>query len=435
MPDAAAITHEPQPDGEQECPRCQAKMPVYTGYITWCENCGWNLHLEEPDPPNNRFEAIYASINRRLSTGLFNKLLKAHSLKPTLTWSKILAYIIAGLVHGLTLVLVVLGIWLTLFSWPYLILTAIGLGLLGASWLLAPRPARLPKESRIISREDFPALYALVDKVAELLNARHVDAIVVDEEYNAAFGQFGWTRKKVLFIGLPLFSVLESQEKVGVIAHELAHNINGDPTRGFFIGTAVNSLVAWYGIIYPDSVTPTAEGYGGLGGGCVMPANLILRGLAQPILWLVHALANLLWRDSQRAEYLADALAASVAGTNAQISSLEKFQFRHAFEVATQRAAMYFKTEDLFYELRERVRRAPRRERERINRVAKLPTPDIVTTHPPMAYRIEMLHTHPVASPKVVLTEEEAKQIDKELSALEPEMQEKIVQTYEESFY
>lgn len=410
-------------------------MPVYTGYITWCENCGWNLRLEESDPPNNRFEAIYASINQRLSTGLFNKLLKAHSLKPTLTWSKIIAYTIAGLVHGLTLVLVVLGLWLALFSWPYLILTAIGLLMLGAAWLLAPKPPKLPKESEIVSRDDFPALYALVDKVAEGLNAPRIDAIVVYEGYNAAFGQFGWKRKKVLFVGLPLFSVLNSQEKVGIIAHELAHSINGDPTRGFFIGTAVNSLVTWYGILYPDSVTPDAEGYGALGGGCVMPANLIMRGLAWPIVGLVHALANLLWRDSQRAEYMADVLAAGVAGTVGQVSSLEKFQFRHSFEMAAQRASTYFKGENLFYELRERVRIAPRREQERIRRVAKLPTLDIVTTHPPTAYRIEMLHTHPVTSPKVIITEEESEQIDKELATLEPEMQERIVQAYEESFY
>jgi hypothetical protein len=128
-------------------------------------------------------------------------------------------------------------------------------------------------------------------------------------------------------------------------------------------------------------------------------------------------------------------LAASVAGTDAQIASLEKLQFRHAFEIAAQRAATYFKDKNLFYELREQVGRAPKRERERISRVAKLPTADIATTHPPMAYRIEMLLIHPVTSPRVALTAEESKQIDEELAALEPEMQEKIVQAYEDNFY
>ena len=33
-------------------------------------------------------------------------------------------------------------------------------------------------------------------------------------------------------LGLPLVSVLEPQERVALIAHEIAHDVNGDPARG-----------------------------------------------------------------------------------------------------------------------------------------------------------------------------------------------------------
>lgn len=423
-------------EATQDCPQCGASLPIYTGYITWCDNCSWNLHPEEADPPSNLLDSMYASLNQRLSHGLFKKLVSAPSLKPSPTRSTVIAYVIAGLVHGLTLTVAVLGVLLTFFSWPYLIQVVIGVIFLGVAWVLVPKPPKLGKEAIVVSREESPTLYALVDRVTEALDAPKTDTIVVEESYNAAFSQHGWGRKTVLFIGLPYFSILTSQERVALIGHELGHSVNGDIARGFFVGTAIHALATWHAILRPDYLGSDAYGDAYADTGCaVVFANVVMRGLAWPVLGTVHALAQLSWRDSQRAEYLADALAASAGSTDAQLSTLEKSYFRHSFEVAAQRASTYFKDENLFDDLRARVRSAPQREMERIRRMMKLPTSDLATSHPPTAFRLEMLHAHPVAAPKVVLGEIESQQLDRELSQFEARLQEKIVQRYEEAVY
>src|SRR5436309_2134622 len=121
----------------QDCPKCHAKLPSLQGYITWCDRCGWNLQPESTARPNSLLEVIYARFNRRLSRALFDKLVKAPTLKPTLTWSKAIAYLLAGMVHLFTLLLVLLGLVFVLFFWPYLIITVIGLAFLATAWLLA----------------------------------------------------------------------------------------------------------------------------------------------------------------------------------------------------------------------------------------------------------------------------------------------------------
>ena len=55
----------------------------------------------------------------------------------------------------------------------------------------------------------------------------------------------------MLFIGLPLFAILDDAERVSVLGHELAHGVNGDPTRGFVVGTAMISWPAGTGCRIP----------------------------------------------------------------------------------------------------------------------------------------------------------------------------------------
>ena len=36
---------------EQECPECSAKLPVYKGFVTWCDNCNWNVKPYKAEKP------------------------------------------------------------------------------------------------------------------------------------------------------------------------------------------------------------------------------------------------------------------------------------------------------------------------------------------------------------------------------------------------
>ena len=95
----------------------------------------------------------------------------------------------------------------------------------------------------------------------------------------------------------------------------------------------------------------------------MIPFNLAMLGLSR-LAWLgAYLLSHLLWRDSQRAEYLADYLAATVSGTNAVLSLLEKLHYGTAFALTVQHAALnQDASEGLLERLRQRVAEVPERE-------------------------------------------------------------------------
>jgi len=86
---------------------------------------------------------------------------------------------------------------------------------------------------------------------------------------------------------------------------------------------------------------------------------------------VAYMLSHLLWRDMQRAEYLADYLAANVSGTDAMLSLLNKLHFEKAMELAAHRARLD-RGKSLIGELRREIANMPERELERIRRVEKL---------------------------------------------------------------
>jgi hypothetical protein len=104
-------------------------------------------------------------------------------------------------VHLLSLVLIILGIFLIISVFPEIPLIIWGAVVLAFGWLLLPKPEKVPQKDAV-SREDFPALYAVVNDVARELGGRPIDHIAIDEDFNAAYGGFGWRRVPVLWIGL-----------------------------------------------------------------------------------------------------------------------------------------------------------------------------------------------------------------------------------------
>src|SRR5207249_2644929 len=122
----------------------------------------------KPDPPKNVFQAQYSSAGKKLGQRLFDELAKSGSLKPRLTVATALAFVVAALVHLLTLALGVFGIS-SLFgalSDPPAALS--GLFYLGIAWFLRPRVPRIDKEyeAYAVSRQEFPGLYKVADDVA-----------------------------------------------------------------------------------------------------------------------------------------------------------------------------------------------------------------------------------------------------------------------------
>ena len=52
--------------------------------------------------------------------------------------------------------------------------------------------------------------------------------IAFTAEFNASFTTVGWRGTPVFRLGVPLLTILDDQEIVALLAHEMAHEVNGD---------------------------------------------------------------------------------------------------------------------------------------------------------------------------------------------------------------
>ena len=421
---------------EQECPSCHTTIPADPRYVMWCAHCGWNLQPQEPPRPRNVFESFYASMGKRFSQGLFSGLAGAQKVRPRLTGTRMLAFLCAALVHAVTFGLAIAGVVLLVKGWPNVFAFVGGLFCLGVAAVVRPRMPKMPRA--IVPRERYPTLYKLADDVARALGAPPVYGIVIDDQFNAAFGQAGWRRRPILRLGLPLLAVLGPEERVALVAHELAHGVNGDPRRGFFTGTAVTSLIEWYSLLRPERIWDFRNRHSsagllvGLGGLLGNALSLALSSVA----WVgAYALSHLLWYDSQRAEYLADHLAAGVGGTRAMLSALDKLHLSRTFSHAVRTTSLGQGSGDIFHELAQLVAELPERELERIRRVELLEMSRLDVTHPPTAYRVEFLKAHYLAAPKVALSRLDMERIDAELAPLKPGLQARLIDRHRRSLY
>jgi Zn-dependent protease with chaperone function len=347
---------------------------------------------------------------------------------PRLTISKVAAVGVAAMVHSVTFILAALGLALAIRSWPNLLAVAIGLLCLGIAFLLRPRFGTPPE--LFAPREEFPAIYKLVDDVAAELKAVEVDRVVFDDSFNASFAVLGLRRRRVVTIGVPLFLLLDPQERVAIIGHEIAHSVNGDSSRGLFVGSAISSLSSWHHLLRPASLLSSESGLPGL---LMLPVNVFLFALAG-LPWAgAFVLSHLLCRDSQRAEYYADQLGAVMAGGTAACGVLAKTHLESMFHFAVQKAVLGDAGRGVFEELRHQYTTTPEREKERILRVAAQDEGRLDYTHPPTHYRIDHIRSLSLTEPKLLLSEAASEKIDEEIGAVAPRLERAILESYRTS--
>ena len=382
---------------------------------------------------SGRLGRLYASIGRRLGDRLVAELRTAERLEPRLTASRVAAYGIAALVYLGVLLLVATAVGSLVIGFPNPFAIGIAAFLFALAWLLRPRFGKPPEEG-VLERSEAPILYGVVDEVASALDTKPVDLIAVDHEFNASWQIVGLRRRRVLQLGLPLLAMLEPQERIALIAHELAHGRNGDSGRGLFVGSAVRALEEVYALLAPESDT---DSYWEL---AIFEklANMGMWVISRPSLGLLYLQLFLLMRDSQRAEYLADALAAEVAGSRGSIGLSEKMFLEPTFRAVVQHAARERNEDaacDIFGELAAKVAGVPERERDRRRRVARLEEARLHDTHPPTALRIELVEARAVRDPIVSLDPAKSAAVDAELMGKRKEFQQLLVEEYRDSLY
>lgn len=425
----------------QPCPNCGATLPVVHPYITWCHECGWNIVAPTPPLPTSRFERLYEQAGRKAGERLRQELAAAPNLEPRLTAGKALAYAIAGGVHLITLGLIAGGVVLIALKPTWVFAIVVGVFMIGIALLVRPRFGKVPDED-VVARSEAPKLFALIDKVADAEQTKTADVLVVDDEYNASWAILGLRRARVLTIGLPLLSALEAQERVALVAHELAHARNGDSSRGLFVGTAIRGLARWYQVLAPHYMGgPFDVGWSPFAQEMRLAeyvTNAVLWVLSRPPLLLFYVEVNLLLQDSRRAEYLADSIAASTASSDAVVALHEKLLLESSFEQVVRQYAHPSARPDmgeLFATIRTQLAAVPGRERERRRQVAMLGVSSLGATHPPTGHRIRLLEERPVQSAKVVLTSAESDEIDQELARLRSSLGRRLVENQRARLY
>ncbi len=159
--------------------------------------------------------------------------------------------------------------------------------------------------------------------------------------------------------------------------------------------------------------------------------------LSRPVLALLYLELHLLLRDSRRAEYLADARAAEVAGTAAAVSLSEIELLGPAFHAIVSRNVQRVRSGDstIFAELAATASNVTPRERERRRRIARLEDSRLDATHPPTASRITVLEGRPVSAARIVLAVEASERIDEELARYRKEVTARLIDEHRDRLY
>jgi len=278
--------------------------------------------------------------------------------------------------------------------------------------MLIPRRERLPND--VLRREDLPATFAMTDQIGGLLDAPQITAIHITDDYNAAISKVGHDR--VLYIGAIMWAALESDQKIALVAHELGHLVNDDPTRYGLLAAALNTLEGWHDMFLPSGLV---DEYGNPlydGGGDVI-GNLITGALRTVIELIWSGLERLTYFAQQRAEYLANALSAEIAGRAALVSFLKQIEFADRMEpvIAGFGNLRLPKGMDMIRSLADATVNISAQDRDAALARMRDTGHAVDSTHPPTAFRIAFLQTIPDMPGKLLASDVDFAPIDAEL--------------------
>ena len=370
-------------------------------------------------------------LHARLGASVFNDAIRdyAHGNLRRRTGLHIAALILSLVILATPFLTLAAGIAVLLIDFPNLLTLIVGAILIATGWALIPRRHR--RKDTGLTRADAPALYALLDRIADELGTDAPDDVLLDHQFNASLFApiLSLAPHTRLTIGLPLWEALSDQERIALLAHELAHKVNDDNARGGPVGLARWVLESWIYFLYPaDEVTY----YDRRVYGEAPPGSLLTEILTGILYTVAEGLAVLLERleylDHNRAEYLADALASEVAGTEAMAGLLSRLAladlvYRRMMGITpasrSKGAALFDHIGEAAHDMEsaEAVAALARMEEE-------LLTTD--RSHPPTRFRIGFIEAIGPMEPAVTVTEEEMRAIDAEFAPKAAELAEKL---------
>ncbi|HEX8693159.1 MAG TPA: M48 family metallopeptidase [Longimicrobium sp.] len=312
---------------------------------------------------------------------------------PSLAARAVLAVVLLVGFYLLALAVAAGLLWIPYAEWRYLDHVSVKIALfcvVGAAlvlWGIVPRPDRFDPPGPRLAPDEHPRLFALIREVAAATGQAMPAEVYLVPDLNAWVAQrggvMGLGSRRVMGLGLPLLQTLSSRELRAVLAHEFGHYHGGDTALGPWIYKTRAAIGRTLQALAGHSTV-----------------------LMKPFEWYGLGFLRITHAISRRQEFVADALAARVAGSDAMISGLK------AVHGAGNAFHPYWLTE--YAPVLERGFRAPltqgfaaflaspevvRGVRESLEAELASPRSDPYDTHPPLRERIAALAGLPAGAP------------------------------------
>jgi heat shock protein HtpX len=183
-----------------------------------------------------------------------------------------------------------------------------------AQWYFSDKIVLWSTGAKIVSREQFPELHDLVERIVARNNLPKPRIAVVNTQIPNAFATGKTPKSSIVAVTTGLMDQLETEELEGVVAHELAHIKNRDVL--VLTLASLFSTIAWY-LMRFGMFGGMYGGYSGRGRDSGGGMALIL--LVAIITWLVSFL--IIRAISRYREFVADRDSALMTGKLSKLAS------------------------------------------------------------------------------------------------------------------
>ena len=187
-----------------------------------------------------------------------------------------------------------------------------------AQWYFSDRIVLWSTGAKIVSREQFPELHDLVERIVARNNLSKPRIAVINTRMPNAFATGKTPKSSIVAVTTGLMDQLDTEELEGVIAHELAHIKNRDVL--ILTLASIFSMIAWYLMRFGmyGAMFGGGGGYGRRGneGGAAMLLILLIA----IVTWIASFL--IIRAISRYREYVADRDGALITGKPSKLASV-----------------------------------------------------------------------------------------------------------------
>jgi heat shock protein HtpX len=187
-----------------------------------------------------------------------------------------------------------------------------------AQWYFSDRIVLWSTGAKIVSREQFPELHDLIERIVARNNLSKPRIAVINTRMPNAFATGKTPKSSIVAVTTGLMDELDNEELEGVIAHELAHIKNRDVL--ILTLASIFSMIAWYLMRFGMyGAMFGGGGSGGYGRRGNEGAAMLLILLIAIITWIASFL--IIRAISRYREYVADRDGALITGKPSKLAS------------------------------------------------------------------------------------------------------------------